>query len=181
MGRLMFFAVLLAFLAGPCASGLGHWIEGGAPLSVFGLLMAVVGVLLRSLMQEVETLVFNAKYRPWLAGRVRQWQKLILPFDTAAVVGTALTCTMSGGIVLLTSAPTWSALNMVALGIVGLGGLLMGFGLSRLAVGLVLIHRSGLWGASRRAWLLGGIIVVTGSVVHAVYSMRMILEIVPGL
>ncbi|HXU33432.1 MAG TPA: hypothetical protein VN851_22925 [Thermoanaerobaculia bacterium] len=182
LGRLMLLAVLLAFLVGPLATGLGHWVDGGgAPLSVLGLLMAAVSVLVREVAMEVEALVFGVRYRPWLHGQIRRRQKLILPFDTASVVGTAVTFTMAGGTVLLTSAPTWSALNIVALGFVALGGLLLGFGLSRLVVGLVLIYRSGLWGVSRQAWLLGGVIVAIASIAHATYSVRMVLEIVPGL
>jgi hypothetical protein len=180
-GRLALLGVLLAILIGPFATGLGHWIERGAPPSVFGLLMVAVGVVLRSLAKEAETLALNAKYRPWLHGRHERWQRLILPFNTASVIGTAVTCLTAGATVLLTSAPTWSPLNVVALGFVALGGFLLGFGWSRLVVGLILVCRSGLWGASRQAWLLGGAIVAAGSVVHAMCSVRAVLEIVPGL
>jgi hypothetical protein len=178
----MLFLVLLAFLLGPFATGLGEWVdEGGTPLSVFGLLIVAAGLLLRAVSKEVEAIAF-AEHRPWLRhGRIRQWQKLILPFDSATILGTSLTCVMAGGTVLLTSTPAWSTLNVLSLGFVAVGGLLMGFGLSRLGAGLVLVHRSGFWGASRRAWLVAGSVVTVGTIIGGAYTVRTILEIVPGL
>jgi hypothetical protein len=84
---------------------------------------------------------------------------------------------MAGGTVLLTSNPGWSALTVVALGFVVLGGALIGFALSRLVVGLLIIHRSGLWRASRQAWIGGGIVIALATLANAIYSVAFVLEI----
>lgn len=75
--------VLLAFLGGPVGTVLGAWIdEGGAPASTFGLLLFVFGLVLVGIGKNVERLVFTVKQRPWLSGRLKRWQRLILPFGT---------------------------------------------------------------------------------------------------
>lgn len=84
---------------------------------------------------------------------------------------------MAGGTVLLTSDPGWSALNIVALGFCILGSSLIGFALSRLAVGAVIIHRSGLWSASRRAWNVGGVVIALVTVANAIHSVIFVLGI----
>ncbi|HET7508925.1 MAG TPA: hypothetical protein VFJ65_01620 [Solirubrobacterales bacterium] len=180
--RVMLWMVLLAFLIGPVASALGKLVDRGeASLAVIGLLMILVGWVLRAVGREAEALAFSVEHGPWLGGRLRRWQKLILPFDTATVFTTAISCGMAGAIYLLTSPAQWSAANAVALGFVGLGGLLLGFGLSRLVVGAVILWRSGLWGPSRRSWALGGCVVALASVAHVAYSIHITLRIVPGL
>jgi hypothetical protein len=182
VGRLIWLLFLLAVLAGPGGSALGEWIdEGGAPASAFGLLLFFVGLVSAGLGKSVEHLVFSAKQRPWLGGRLKRWQRLILPFGTGTLVARGLTAAMAGGTVLLTSDPGWSALNVIALGFVILGGLLLGLALSRLLVGLVIVHRSGLWGASRRAWLIGGVVIALGAVASAINSVVVVLEIAPAV
>lgn len=155
--RLALLLVLLAFLVGPVGTALGEWIdEGGAPTATFSLLLFIVGVVLAGVGKNVERLVFGNKQRPWLNGRLKRWQRLILPFGTDTVITRGISAVIAGGTVLLTSEPGWSALNVIALEFVVLGSALIGFALSRLAVGLLIIHRSGLWRASRRAGSAAG-------------------------
>lgn len=174
--RLALLLVLLAFLGGPVGTALGEWIdEGGAPASTFGLLLFVLGVVLAGIGKNVERLVFNVKQRPWLSGRLKRWQRLILPFGTDTVITRGVTAVMAGGTVLLTSDPGWSALNITALGFCILGSSLIGFALARLAVGAVLIHRSGLWRASRRAWILGGLVIALATLANAIQAVVFVL------
>lgn len=180
--RPMFLAVAIAFLLGPAALALGEAVDrGDAPLAGFGLLMIPCGYLVRVLAIQVEELALGVKQRPWLGGRLRRSQKLILPFSTANVVTYGLSCGFSGGIYLLTAAPGWTLPNVVALGFVALGGLLLGFGGSRLLVGMLIVHYSGLWAAPRRAWLIGGTVVAVASIAHAIYSVETTMQIVPGI
>jgi hypothetical protein len=176
--RLSLLLVLLAFLVGPAGTALGEWVdEGGAPTATFSLLLFVVGVVLAEVGKNVERLVFTIKQRPWLSGRLKRWQRLILPFGTDTVITRGISAVMAGGTVLLTSDPGWSALNFVALGFVVLGSSLIGFALSRLAVGLLIIHRSGLWRASRRAWIVGGVVIALAILANAIHSVVFVLEI----
>jgi hypothetical protein len=170
--------VLLAFLVGPVGTALGKWVDaGGAPTATFSLLLFVVGVVLAAVGRNAERLAFTVKQRPWLSGRLKRWQRLILPFGTDTVITRGISAVMAGGTVLLTSDPGWSALNFVALGFVVLGSSLIGFALSRLAVGLLIIHRSGLWRASRRAWIVGGVVIALATLVNAIHSVVFVLEI----
>jgi hypothetical protein len=178
----MLLLLVLAVLIGPVGSALGEWIDGGgAPASSFSLLLFVVGIVLTGLGKNVERLVFSTQQRPWLSGRLKRWQRLILPFGTDTLITRGVTAAMAGGTVLLTSSPGWSALNIVALGFVALSGALLGFALSRLAAGLLIIHRSGLWRASRRAWMIGGTAVALASAANAIHSVVFVLQIAPAL
>jgi hypothetical protein len=178
----MFPAVVVAVLLGPVAMALGEAVDrGGAALAGFGLLMIPAGYLVRVAAIQLEGLALGIRQRPWLRGRLTRSQKLILPFSTANVVTYGLSCGFSGGIYLLTATPGWSPLNVVALGFVAVSGLLLGFGISRLIVGMLIIHYSGLWAAPRRAWLIGGTVVAVASVAHAIYSVETTMQIVPGI
>lgn len=180
--RLLLLLVLLAVLVGPVGTALGRWIdEGGAPTATFGLLLFVVGVVLAGIGRNAERMVFTVRQRPWLSGRLKRWQRLILPFRTDTVITRGVTAVMAGGTVLLTSDPGWSALNITALGFCVLGGSLVGFAWARLAVGAVLIHRSGLWRASRRAWIVGGGVIALVTVASAIRSLVFVLDISPAI
>lgn len=180
--RSILFLFLLAILAGPVAAALGEWIdEGGAPVASFGLLLFVVSIVLAELGKSVERLVFSAKRRPWLRGRLHPWQRLILPFNTSTLITRGMSAAMAGGAVLLASGPGWSALSIVALGCVILSGALVGFALSRLAVGLLIIYRSGPWRVSRRAWMIGAGAIALATVANAIYSVVFVLQIAPAL
>ena len=72
---------------------------------------------------------------------------------------------------------TFGDLRLDGLGFVVLGSSLIGFALSRLAVGLLIIHRSGLWRASRRAWVGGGIVVTLATLANAIHSVIFVLGI----
>jgi hypothetical protein len=45
----------------------------------------------------------------------------------------------------------------------------------------VLIHRSGLWRASRRAWIVGGSVIALATLANAIYSAIFILRISSAL
>jgi hypothetical protein len=126
-------------------------------------------------------MAFGVKMQPWLGGRLRRWQRLILPFQTAALLTTGLSCAMSGGGYLLGATPGWDAPNVVAFVFVVAGGLLLGFALSRLLAGILIIHFSGLWAAPKWAWGIGGAIIVVGSLAHAVYSAENVLHLAPSV
>jgi hypothetical protein len=174
--------VLLGVLAGPAASALGEWVdEGGAPASAFGLLLFVLGLVLAVLGRDVEHLVFSTCWRPLLGGRLRRWQRLILPFGTDTLVTRGMSGVMAGATVLLTSDPGWSALNVVALGFAVAGGALLGLALSRLLAGLLVLHWAGLWGAPRRSWLLGASLVFLGTIGGAIHSAVVVFQIAPAI
>jgi hypothetical protein len=141
------------------------------------MMLVMVGLLLRPVASQMEAMALGVKQRPWLAGRLGRWQKLILPFQTSAVLSTGLGCAMSGGGYLLSAAPGWDAPNVAAFAFVVVGGLLSGFALSRLLAGTLIVHVSGLWAAPKWAWHVGGAIVAFGSLAHAVYSAENVLHL----
>lgn len=56
-----------------------------------------------------------------MAQRPTEAPALILPFGTDALLSRGISAAMAGGMVLLTSGPGWSALNVVGFGFVLLG------------------------------------------------------------
>jgi hypothetical protein len=173
---------LLALLAGPVAYALGEAIdEGQASMHWFGFLFLAAGLVLRPLGREAEALVLGIGQRPWLGGHLRRWKRLVLPYGTDAVIGLAFTCLATGAPALLASPAGWSALNVVAFGSLVVSGLLLGFAISRLIVGLLLIHRSGLWDARRVDWLIGGAVVASASIGNSVYVAFTTLQTAPGI
>jgi hypothetical protein len=180
--RPMLWLVPAAFLAGPAFSGLAKLVEHGkASFMVTGWLMFGIGYLLRRAVEEMEEMVFSVKHGPWLGGRLRRWHRLILPFKSGLVIPTGLSAGWLGATYLLTAPSQWDLFSIAALGFVVFGALLMGFGLSRLAVGLVMVWRAGLWGPSRRAWRIAGALVALGSVAHVAYSVHLVLALSPGV
>ena len=83
--------------------------------------------------------------------------------------------------VLLTSSPDWSALNVVGLGFVILVSGTVGFALSSLLVGLAIVHRSGLWGVSQRAWIIGATLIALGTADNATRACVAVLQLSPAL
>lgn len=180
--RLMATLLLLATLAGPVAYALGEAIdEGRASMHWFGFLFLAAGLALRPLGREAEALVFGIRQRPWLNGHLRRWKRLVLPYGTDTVIGVAFTFLATGAPALLASPAGWSALNTVAFASLVASGMLLGFAISRLVVGLLLIHRSGLWDARRGDWLIGGVVVVLASSGNSVYVALNTLQIAPGI
>jgi hypothetical protein len=179
--RILFLATAIAFLLGPVGTVLGEAVDHGqAAPGAFGLLTILCGVLLRLVSIHLERVVFGIKQRPWLAGRMSRRQRLILPFSTATVITYGMSCVFSGGTYLLTAPPGWSPLNLVALCFVAVGGLLLGFGASRLVVGLFIIRFSGLWAAPRWAWASGGVVVAMGSVAYAAHCVETAIHLSPA-
>lgn len=74
-----------------------------------------------------------------------------------------------GASYLLDSPPGGNSINVAAVLLCIVGGALTGFALSRLTVGLAIVHTSGLWSASRRAWLLGGTVVASATLTSTFY------------
>jgi hypothetical protein len=175
----MVLAVAIAFLLGPVGTALGEAVDhGDVGAGMFGPLLIVCGLLLREVGKQAEALAFGVKQRPWLSGRMTRWQRLILPYSTASVLTYGLSCGFSGGVYLLSAMPGPTLANFVALGFVAIGGFLLGFGITRVLVGILIIHFSGLWAARRRAWLIGGAVVVLGSLAHAIYTVERTAAIV---
>lgn len=169
----------IGVLVGPIGTALGDAVDRGQmEVGVFAILLVPVGFLLRPVASQAQAAAFGVKQRPWLTGRLRRWQKLILPFQTGPVLSTGLSCVMAGGGYLLSAAPGWSAPNSVAFATFILGSLLLGFGLTRLVAGVLIVHFSGLWAAPTWAWRTGGIIVVIGSLAHVAYSVENIVQLV---
>jgi hypothetical protein len=180
--RVAFMALAFGVLAGPVGMTFGEAIDHGeAAPGLFGLLMIACGFLLRALAIHLEKLVFAIRQRPWLGGRLTRWQRLVLPFSTATVITYGLSCAFAGATYLLTAPPGWNSFSVLALCFNAVGGLLLGFGASRLLVGLFIIRFSGLWAAPRQAWLIGSALIAVGSVAYAVHCVETTLRIVPGV
>jgi hypothetical protein len=178
--RIVLALVGFAALAGPVGLVLGEAVDkGDAGVGAFGFLVILCGLLLRALAIHVEGAVLGIRQRPWLQGRLMRWQRLILPFSSATVLGYGFTCAFGGTTYLLTAPPGWTPLNVTALGFNAVGGLLLGFGLARL-VGLFIVRYSGLWAASKRAWVLGGVVVATCSLAYSAHCVVSTLRIVSG-
>jgi hypothetical protein len=177
--RVMLLAVTIALLMGPVGTALGEAVDHDeAAPAAFGLLMILCGVLLRVVSIHLERIAFGIKQRPWLAGRMSSWQRLILPFSTATVTTYGMSCVFSGATYLLTAPPGGGPLNLVAFCFTAIGGLLLGFGLSRLVVGLFIIRFSGLWAAPRWAWTSGGVVVAFGSFAYAAHCVDTTMRLV---
>jgi hypothetical protein len=169
----------LGLLVGPVGTALGEAVDRRQmDVGIFAILLIPVGFLLRPVASQAQVAALGVKQRPWLNGRLRGWQRLILPFHTGAVLSTGLSCVMAGGGYLLGAEPGWSAPNSIAFATVMLGALLLGFGLARLLAGVLIVQFSGLWAAPKWAWRMGGLIVVLGSLAQAVYSAQNISQLV---
>jgi hypothetical protein len=84
---LMLWMVLLAFLIGPLATGLGKLGNGGDPaVAALGILLVPVGWVVQVVGRQVEALAFGIKQGP-----------LILPYNTGAVFTAAFSSLMAGG------------------------------------------------------------------------------------
>jgi hypothetical protein len=137
--------------------------QGTAGPAAFGLLATVFGLLLRPLAKYLEEVVLDRRQRPWLSGRLTPLQRMILPFGTPSVLPLGGGLAFGGASYLLESPPGGNPVNVAAVVICAAGGALTGFALSRLFVGLLIVHTSGIWSASRRAWLAGGTAVALTS------------------
>ncbi len=182
MLRLMLPLAALCVFAGPIGTALGEAVDRGQmDVGIFAILLIPIGFLLRPVASQAQAAALGVKQRPWLSGRLRPWQKLILPFQTGAVLSTSLSCVMAGGGYLLGAEPGWSAPNSVAFATVILGALLLGFGLARLVAGVMIVHFSGLWAAPKWAWRMGGLIVVLGSLAQVAYCVESISQLAPWM
>jgi len=179
--RIMLLASAIAFLLGPVGTALGEAVDHGeAAPAAFGLLTILCGVLLRVVSIHLERVVLGIKPRPWLAGRMSRRQRLILPFSTATVTTYGMSCVFSGGTYLLTAPPAGGPLNLVALCFTAIGGLLLGFGASRLVVGLFIIRFSGLCAAPSWAWATGGAVVAVASLAYAAHCVDTAMHLAPA-
>jgi len=164
------------------ATPVGEQVDRGAATpGAFGLLIAVYSLFLGPLGNRLEAMVLGGEQRPWLGGQLRRWQKLILPYSTGRTLTVGIGLGFGGGAYLLSAPPGGSALNVLAVFLCASGSALLGFGLSRLAVGLCIIRYSGLWAASRRAWLVGGSAVAVGSLAFSAHSIVTTMRLSPVL
>lgn len=171
---LLFAPFLLLAIAAPAV---GEQVDRGAATpGAFGLLIIVSNLLLAPLGNHLEAMVFGIAQRPWLGGRLRPWQRLILPYSTARALTLGITAGFGGGAYLLGAPPGGSVLNILAVFICISGGALLGFALSRLVAGMLIIRYSGLWAASGRAWMTAGAFVVIGSIASAAHSISMAMH-----
>jgi len=65
---------------------------------------------------------------------------------------------------------------IVAACLTALGGMLAGFGLSRLVVGHLVIHYSGLWATSKRAWTIAAVAIAASSLAFGTYWFLVTLQ-----
>jgi hypothetical protein len=174
--------VAIAVLAGPIGAALGEAVDQGqVETGMFAILMVPIGFLLRPATNQAQVAVLGVKHRPWLRGRLRPWQKLILPFQTGVVLSTGFSSLMAGGGYLLGAEPGWSAPNSIAFATLILGALLLGLGLARLVAGVLIVQFSGLWAAPKWAWRVGGLILVLGPLASVAYSVESISQLVPWM
>ncbi len=168
----------LAALLGPGAYALGQAVDRGEyAVGAFGLLLLPCGALLTFLANAVEATVFSNMKRPWLGGRLKWWQRLILPYQTARYLPLGFAAVTTSAIYLIAAEPV--AATGLALSISAIGGALIGFALARLGVGIVIVRTSGLWRASQRAWLLGALTITAVSIACAARSMSIVLDASP--
>jgi hypothetical protein len=165
----------LAALLGPGAYALGQAVDRGEhAIAAFSLLLLPCGTLLTFLANAVEAAVFSIMKRPWLGGRLKWWQQLILPYKTALYLPLGFAAVTTSGIYLIAAEP--AAATGLVLSINALGGALTGFALARLGVGIVIVRTSGLWRASQRAWLLGALVIAVISMAFAARSVSSVLD-----
>jgi hypothetical protein len=150
--------------------------RGIATPAAFGLLVAIFALSFTPLGDALEELVFHTERRPWLGGRLKPWQRLILPFSTARVLTLGFSWSFGGGAYLIDAPPGGTMPNILAVLFCATGGALLGFGLSRLWVGFFVIRWSGLWAAPRVVWLAGAIVVSIGSVAGCVHSVMTAMQ-----
>jgi hypothetical protein len=174
----MGFLFALAVLVGPVGNAMG----GSPDVGTYGFpfLFSAIGLLLGLLGKEAERLVFGIKQRPWLGGQRRRRQLLLLPYGTAAILGGGFSLTAPGITVLANAPAGWSPLTIGAAASMVAGAALTGFALSRLAAGLLILHRSGLWDARRRDWLLGAAAVAVGTTACVLHAVATVLGAVSG-
>jgi hypothetical protein len=165
----------LATLLGPGAYALGQAIDRGEyAVGAFSLLLLPCGTLMAFLANAAEVAVFSIMKRPWLGGRLKWWQRLILPYKTALYLPLGFAAVTTSGVYLIAAEPM--AVTGLALSISAAGGALIGFALARLGVGIVIVRTSGLWRASQRAWVLGALTIAAVSIAWAARSVSIVLD-----
>jgi hypothetical protein len=166
-------ALLLGFalIIGPGVTLVADQVDnGGAEFGAFGLLLAILNLICRPLANELEAIAFANEQRPWLSGRLKPWQRLVLPYSSALYLTQGLGFGFGGAAYLITASPGWSAFNLLAIIFTAAGGALLWFCISRLFVGLLIIRFSGLWAAPKWAWLTGAATVILVSTLGATWS-----------
>jgi hypothetical protein len=172
------FAVLL----GPISSAVGKSIDHGqVGLGMFGIVLLLAGQLLRPLASGAEAVVFGLNKQPWFGGQLRRSQKFLLPSQSGAVLPTGLSCAAVGASYLLSAPPGRGVPNGVAFAAVVFGSALLGFGLSRLAASIFIIHVSGRRATPAWAWRTGVAIVVLGTLASVFYGVGRVVCLVAWL
>lgn len=175
--------VLGAFLVGPVTNILVQQgeVPGGLDPAIFGLLLVVLGFLIREMGAQSEALILGTDRKPWLSGRLRRYQRLILPTGTATILPLGFSASFAGARYLLTAPPGWNAANTIAFGFIVVGILLQALAMTRLCAAVFLIKSSGLWGPSRRAWLIAAAGIALGTILYVAHGVENAVGIVPAI
>ena len=175
-------ALLLGFvlIIGPGVSLAANQVDSGrAEYGAFGLLLGILNLICRPLANELETMVFATARPPWLSGRLKRWQRLILPYSSALYLTQGLGLGFGGAAYLITASPGWTAFNLLAITLTAAGGGLIWFCMSRLLAGLLIIRFSGLWAAPKWAWSVGVATVIVISTLGAAWSVWKTMGVTP--
>jgi hypothetical protein len=165
--------LLLAFglIAGPGVTWVEREVEQGhAEVGALGLLVACLAFVIRPLADELQKGVFAMDHGPWINGRLARWQRWLLPYSSALPLTQGLTMTFGGGAYLLLASAGLTGVDLLAIGFVAIGGLLIGFAFGRLLAGLLIIRAAGLWGAPKWSLADGSVIVSSFSILAAAHS-----------
>ncbi len=171
--------LMLAFglIVGPGATWLGDEVDRGhAELGAFSFALACLGLVCRPFANEIQEAVFAIPHGPWLGGRLKRWQRLLLPYSSALYLTQGLTLAFGGSSYLLTASPGFTAINAIAIGFTLAGGALIGFALGRLLGGIVVIRSAGNWSAPGWSWALAGALVVGLSLASAARALTIAME-----
>jgi hypothetical protein len=166
-----------AALAGPVAYGLGREVDAGhVQFAVFSFVFVAMGYILAAIGNQLEALAYSLRRPPWLGGRLRRWQRLLLPSGTGTLLSRGWGLWSLGVLYLVVAEPGLDALAVMAIVCNVVGTALIWVGMARVISGGIVLWSSGLWRAPRWAWVVGGGLVVVLPVVFAARSLSLIAE-----
>jgi hypothetical protein len=166
--------LLLAFgvIVGPVVRWLEKEVERGhAKVGAFGLLVACLAFIVRPLASELEEATFAIDHGPWLGGNLSRGQRFLLPYPSALYLTQGLSMSFGGAAYLVVSSPGITAIDLLAIVFVAIGGAFTGLAFGRLIAGLLIIRTAGLWAAPRWAWTAGAMIVFSCATIGSVRAL----------
>ena len=180
LGRVLPLLLAFGLIVGPGVTWMVDEVDRGqAELGGFGLLLAVLVMVVRPLAKELEDSVFGIDHGPWLDGRLSRGQRLLLPYSSALYLTQGLSMSFGGGAYLITASPGLTAVDLLAIGFAAVGGVLVGFGFGRLLAGIIIIRSAGLWAAPRWAWRLGAVVVIGFALLAGIRSVLLVESLSP--